>query len=323
MSTLEAKIERFELVRRSNMSEPKRPTSKERAAVFLKAAFDALHDSGGSLPLRDIKSEVGKRVEFLPSDLEVYAKTGYIRWESLLHFYSIDCVKAGFILKQGGKWHLTPEGEAIRALPGKDILDRANKAYREWRTLNPPAEGVPLSSNADTVSNVDTEQAKRSLVLERAEGDATSEIEDHVRSLGPYEFQDLVAALLRGMGYTTPFVAPVGPDGGTDILAYPDPIGARTPHIRVQVKHRASQKATREEIAALRGIIRQDREIGLFVSSGGFTSEAVREARQGTIHIELMDLEGLLDRWMTFYERLTESDKGHLRLRQVFFLSPE
>lgn len=125
------------------------------------------------------------------------------------------------------------------------------------------------------------------------------------------------------MSYTTPFVAPTGPDGGTDILAYPDPIGAKTPHIRVQVKHRQSQKATREKIAALRGIIRGDREIGLFVSSGGFTSEATREARSGGVHIELMDLAKFLKQWLTFYERVPEEDKSLLRLRRVYFLSPE
>jgi hypothetical protein len=54
-------------------------------------------------------------------------------------------------------------------------------------------------------------------------------------------------ALLDGMGYTTRFVASPGPDGGTDALAYVDPLGARTPHIRVQVKHR-DQPAGREEI---------------------------------------------------------------------------
>jgi restriction system protein len=92
---------------------------------------------------------------------------------------------------------------------------------------------------------------------------------------------------------------------------YPDAIGAKTPHIRVQVKHRPSSKATREEVAALRGIIRQDREIGLFVSSFGFTSGAVQEARNGSTHIELMDLDRFLDHWMAHYERMTEEDKAN------------
>ena len=72
---------------------------------------------------------------------------------------------------------------------------------------------------------------------------------------------------------STPHIVARGHDGGTDILAYPDTLDAKTPHVRVQVKHRQSQKASREEIQVLRGIIRQDRENGLFVSSGGFTPQ--------------------------------------------------
>lgn len=232
-------------------------------------------------------------------------------------------MKAGYLRKQDGLWHLTPEGETARQLPAKEMLDQASKAYRKWKASegNKPLKGA----FENVVAPIDDipEVVEASFVFEQAEGDARSEIEQHVKALGPYDFQNLVAALLRAMSYTTPFVAPTGPDGGTDILAYPDPLGAQTPHIRVQVKHRQSQKATREEIAALRGIIRGDREIGLFVSSGGFTSEAMREARNGGVHIELMDLDMFLKQWLTFYERLPEEDKALLRLRRVYFLSPE
>jgi restriction system protein len=299
------------------MNEEKKPKVKERGAVFIKAALETLKEAGGSLPFRDVKAGVAKRVKLDSYDKEVW-ESGIVSWEGLLHFYSIACVKAGFIRKHAGLWHLTPEGEAVIPLPANEILDRAVGAYREWKARGvikePPHEG-PFDPPVD--------HKERSFVLERAQSDARAEIEDFVRGLGPYDFQELVAALLRGMGYTTSFVAPKGPDGGTDILAYPDPIGAKTPHIRVQVKHRSPEKATREEIAALRGIIRQDREIGLFVSSAGFTADAVREARQGGAHIELIDLNGFLEQWTMFYDKLSEDDKGNLRLRRVYFLAPE
>ena len=283
--------------------------------MFLKAAFDALHDAGGSLALRDVKREVERRVSLTDHDREVYEKTGHVRWESILHFYSIDCAKAGFIRKEGGLWHLTPEGEVARQYTGQDLIERATRGYRQWKNSD---EAKPIYPVAEEIA----EQVERSFVFERAEGDARSEIEQHVRGLGPYEFQELVAALLRAMSYTTPFIAPTGPDGGTDILAYPDPLGAKTPHIRVQVKHRQSTKATREEIAALRGIIRIEREMGLFVSSGGFRSEAIREARTGGVHIELMDLDRFLKHWLSFYDQLPEEDRSLLRLRRVYFLAP-
>ena len=89
-----------------------------------------------------------------------------------------------------------------------------------------------------------------------------------------------------------------------------------------RLKHRQSQKGTREEIAALRGIIRQDREMGLFVSSGGFTAQAVAEAQNGAVHIRLIDLDTLLENWITHYDQLSEADRALLRLRPVFFLAP-
>lgn len=304
-------------------SESQRPTSKARAAVFIKAAMEAMREAGGSLPLRDIKRAVAEKVTLDEHDLARYEKTGYVRWESVLHFYSIDAVKAGFIRKQAGRWHLTPEGEAALKLPAPELLEQAVRLYREWKVAqsgdNPIAQTAPARATDDEPP---VDRTERAFVLETAQSEARAEIEEFVRKLGPYEFQDLVGALLRGMGYTTRVIAQRGPDGGTDILAYPDPLGARTPHIRVQVKHRNEEKAKREEIAALRGIIRQDREIGLFVSTAGFTSSAVSEARNGAIHIELMDLTEMLDSWVSHYASLSEEDRGRLRLQPVYFLAP-
>ena len=42
-----------------------------------------------------------------------------------------------------------------------------------------------------------------------------------------YDFQDLVADLLRGMSYRVSWVAPPGKGGGIDIVAYTDPPGIR------------------------------------------------------------------------------------------------
>jgi restriction system protein len=304
-----------------------KPTSRKRAAVFLKAAFQALHEAGGSLRLGEIKKAVRERVALTESDREVYEKTGYVRWESVLHFYSIDCVKAGYIRKHSGLWHLTPEGEATLQEPAEEVLERAQRAYRKWKSTQ---ENVAVIAESEKTSEAVEQDAlektsiaiDKSFVFETAEAQARKEIEEEVLSFNPYEFQDFVAALLRGMGFSTPLVAGPGRDGGTDILAYPDPLGTQKPHIRVQVKHRSSQKATRDEIAALRGIIRQDREIGLFVSTAGFTPDAVREARHGGSHIELMTLDQILDHWVSFYDKLSETDRAYLQLRRVYFLAP-
>ena len=234
-------------------------------------------------------------------------------------------LKCALVWREGRLLHLTPEGEAALKLPAPELLEEAIRRYRAWKASQPGEADAPVQDDRPAPAGDDeppVEQTERAFVLETAQSEARSEIEEYVWKLGPYDFQELVAALLRGMGYTTRYIARPGADGGTDILAYPDPIGARTPHLRVQIKHRSKEKATREEIAALRGIIRQDREIGLFVSSLGFTSNAVSEARNGAVHIELMVLDELLDSWVAHYDRLSEEDRGLLRLRPVYFLAP-
>ena len=64
-------------------------------------------------------------------------------------------------------------------------------------------------------------------------------------------------------------------------------------------------------------------DIGLFVCTGGFTSEAHREARTQEIRrITLLDAQGLFDLWIEYYDRLPEQDRQRLPLRPVYFLSP-
>lgn len=171
------------------------PSSSDRAAVLLKAAFEALKENGGNLRFRDILAEIPKRVPLSDRDLEVYEKSGNTRWKAVLHFYSIDCVKAGFIKKSKGRWYLTPEGEAVMGKPGKEIMALAGKAYREWKAQQPAKVEV---------EDEEAGAAAYSFLFESAETEARAEIEVYVKTLGPYEFQDLVAALLRAMGYINP-----------------------------------------------------------------------------------------------------------------------
>jgi restriction system protein len=304
---------------------PERSITAKRAAIFIKAAFEALDEAGGSLQLRDLLKAVETKVELTDYDRAIYEKSGYVRWQSVLHFYSIDCVKAGYLKKSRGMWYLTPEGKQVLPLPADAILQQAMAAYRIWRANQPlaSADQTEIADRDEETTKVET--VGRSLILEAADAQARQEIQEYIAALGPYEMQDLVAALLRGMGYHTPFIAPKGPDGGTDIIAYQDPLGTTRPHIRVQVKHRqnSNAKVTRAEIAELRGGIKPDREVGLFVSTAGFTPEALREARYGTVHIDTVDLDRLLELWTANYAKLSEEDKGLLRLRTVHFLSPD
>jgi len=63
-------------------------------------------------------------------------------------------------------------------------------------------------------------------------------------------------------------------------------------------------------------------DIGLILSSGGFSSEAEREIRSSSKHIEAMDLERIITLWQEHYDKLSQSGKTLLPLVKVFFLAP-
>ena len=89
----------------------------------------------------------------------------------------------------------------------------------------------------------------------------------------------MVAALLRAMEYHTPFIAPKSKDGGIDIIAYLDPLGAKTPRIKVQVKHKPETAIGASEVRALSGVLKAG-DIALFVTSGTYSADA-RNAASG------------------------------------------
>lgn len=66
------------------------------------AALSILKDNDGEMAMREVIDAVAKRVQLDDWAKERYEKTGYVRWESVLHFYSIDCVKAGYLVKKKG-----------------------------------------------------------------------------------------------------------------------------------------------------------------------------------------------------------------------------
>lgn len=126
---------------------------------------------------------------------------------------------------------------------------------------------------------------------------------------------------LRGMGYFIAHDAPPGPDGGVDLIVYKDALGTVPPRIKVQVMHRRNTKVTVKEIRELHGLLHND-EVGLMVSSGGFTSEAAREARASSKHVDMIDLERFVTLWQQHYDRIGDEGRAMLPLAPIYFLAP-
>jgi restriction system protein len=229
-------------------------------------------------------------------------------------------VHAGWLLKNKGIWSVTDAGKkAMNDFPDPEEFYReADRLYRSWKQ-SLSGETEKIEDAKDDVA--DTAAAKASVTYEEAEEQAWNEIEKYLHAMPPYELQNLVADLLWALGYHVDWVSPPGKDGGIDIIAYKDALGIQVPRIKVQVK-RVDQKIDTPTLKSFLANIHAD-DVGLYISTGGFTKDAEQEARSQSSNrkITLINLERLVELWIENLGRL--KDKSRLPLRPIYFLSPE
>lgn len=144
---------------------------------------------------------------------------------------------------------------------------------------------------------------------------AFERIKDQVNRLDWDDMQQLVAGILRAMGYKTQ-VSPPGADLGRDILASPDGFGFERPRIVVEVKHRKETMGSTAIRSFLGGRHPDDR--GLYVSTGGFTKDARYEADRSTVPLALWTLDELTKALIDNYENTDTKARSLISLRTFY-----
>jgi restriction system protein len=303
------------VIKYKNMSKSK---SQQIAEKTIFAAFKILKDAGGEMRGKDVVDKIRETLTFDEYESHRLEKTGNVRWESILHFFTIDCIKAGFLRKNKGTWVLTEEGEKAIKLGQEKLLITATKLYREWDG-NRKKGAIEEDTLEEDFIEENTNQAQEA-ILNQYEEEAFNGIRNFIISKNPYEFQDLVAGLLSAMGYFISEVAQRGPDGGIDIIAFTDPLGTKQPRIIVQVKHRPNDNISSDEVQKLAGTLKRNTDVGIFVTSGTFSKPAVKEARESREHIELIDFNRLTSLWQEYYPKMNDEQKNLLPLHPIYFL---
>jgi restriction system protein len=142
-------------------------------------------------------------------------------------------------------------------------------------------------------------------------------IKDKITRLDWQEMQELVAGLLRAMGYKTR-ISPTGPDRGKDIMASPDGFGFEQPRIVVEVKHRPKEAMGAPDIRSFLGGRHTD-DKGLYVSTGGFTKDARYEADRASIPLVLLDLDGLVKEILRHYVAMDMEARSLIPLVNIYW----
>jgi restriction system protein len=290
--------------------------TRKRTGEFLRKVFELLWDKPDGLPAKDIIEYIGKTMKLTEYEAGSYVSSpNDQRYAKIIRFATVAFVKAGWLVKNKGRWMITDIGkEAFKRYPEPDdFYKEAVRLYHEWMKSRPEIEIT------DTLIE---EPSKNFLAFEEAEEKAWEQINNYLQSINPYDFQTLAADLLAAMDYHVAWISPPGKDRGIDIVAYTDPLGTSAPRIKVQVKRR-DQPISVEGLRAFMSILGTD-DVGIFVSSGGFTSDAKEEARtQERRKITLLDLEQFYDLWIQYYDKLTQDARQRLPLKPVYYLDLE
>jgi restriction system protein len=293
--------------------------TRRRTGELLHKLFDILLKSPEGVPARIALEQLAASATLTAYEAGVYS-SGSRRFEKIVRFATVDCVKAGWLLKEKGTWSVTDAGRdaRIKLKDPEQFYKEAVRLYHQWKRTRDLMEG-DTEEEADSSEEIDK---SAQITFEQAEEQAWKEIKDYLSSVDPYELQKLVADLLKAMGYYPSWVSPPGRDGGLDIVAYPDPLGTKPPRIKVQVKRQAAA-IDEDGLRSFLALVNED-DAGLFVSIGGFTRGAQEAARkQERRKITLIDLNRLVELWIEFYSKLDDLARERLPLTPIYFLTPK
>jgi len=183
--------------------------TRKRTGELLRKLFEILMKFPEGLPAGDALKALANAVTL--SEYEAGSYQGGRRFERIVRFATIDCVKAGWLSKHKGTWSLTEAGtQAYKTFKEPEAFYKeAVRLYHQWKSSQQDAEEkVEVAPDGSEAAGVSA-----TITYEQAEEQAWAEIEQFLRGMPPYEFQDLIASLLNAMGYYVSWVSPPGKTG--------------------------------------------------------------------------------------------------------------
>ena len=271
--------------------QPSRSVALGAAVMF--SAMQALQKAGGTLPARKVAEQVQLQLTPNAWAQEIIASNGLPRWKTMLQFYSVDSVKAGFLHKDHGDWTLTPAGTQALALGAESYFRAAQQAYRKWARRQGVTVADAQTESADDAAAAPPEDRFAELTRE-VDARLAAELLERLRACTPAFLERLVVRLLLAMGYGTSQadagqVVGGSGDGGIDAVISEDRLGLDS--VYVQAKRWQASVGEPELRDFLGALVNRGANKGVFITTGRFT-EAARQFVQRSPQHKLALIDG-------------------------------
>jgi restriction system protein len=276
--------------------------SLKRPTEILRVILQVLWPKSDGVTAREILDAIPTHLKLSEAEISLVPATSTPQYENTAREVTNTLVEAGWFIKNRDTWYLTDDGRAVcrNVKSMEEIYNAALRKNDEYRQLL-----------ADSL-----------LTVENAEEKAWEQIWKYLNEVNPLEFKYMVADLFTALNYHLDWVAPPGKNRGyIDLVAHPNPLGSPGPRIKVHAQH-SGQAATME---GLRTFMEEltPHDLGVFVSSGGFTEQVLEAERsQEFRRIRLVSLEDFFEFWVMNYENLSQEAIERFPLRAIWFLAP-
>lgn len=280
-----------------NTSIKPKAKSRELASRVLHAGLAVVNTKGGSLSLKDIKEHVLKNISLDEWATEIIESNGLPRWETYLHFFSIDAAKAGFLEKGKGIWTITPSGKEAIKMPPWEFLNAATEGYKIWKNSQVPSTSkIQDEATEDLVPDSPPEE-QMLLIQSTSNGLLSADLLERLKNMTWQEFERVVVRVLIGMGYggsrkEAGQALQTSGDEGIDGIINEDRLGLDV--IYIQAKKWTDNPVGRPEIQKFVGALAgKQASKGIFITTTKFSAEAKEYAKNISQRVILLDGERL------------------------------
>ncbi|MGA1409405.1 MAG: restriction endonuclease [Prochlorotrichaceae cyanobacterium] len=241
--------------------------------------IQALQGLGGSGTIEEIYEQVVELLQLPDQVLEItHGNTSQSEVEYRLAWSRTYLKKYGLLDNSArGVWSLASTAINPNELDAKDIVKTVKEADKKRSNTN---TSESLDDPIDTIDELSWHQQLHQILL----------------SLDPSAFERLVQRVLRESGFIQVQVTGKSGDGGIDGVGIARINSFLSFHVLFQCK-RYQGSVTASQIRDFRGAMQGRTDKGLFITTGTFTRDAIKEAtRDGAPPIDLIDGEELIQR---------------------------